>query len=65
MARFRAHFSTSRELKQFLVQQAGVGLNDGLSFGKQGEGFARINFGCPKSVLAEGLQKIAAALAAR
>lgn len=62
---FRAHFGTSPELKQFLVQIAGVGLNDGLSFGNQGEGFARINFGCPKSVLADGLQKIAVALAAR
>jgi cystathionine beta-lyase len=62
---FREHFTSSPELKQFLVQKAKVGLNDGLSFGKSGEGFARINFGCPKAMLQEGLQNIAAAFASR
>ena len=62
---FRAHFTSSAELKQFLVQKAKVGLNDGLSFGKGGEGFARINFGCPRSMLQEGLHQIAGALASQ
>ena len=59
---FRKHFFASRELKQFLIQKAKVGLNDGLSFGEQGEGFARINFGCPRAMLTEGLQRISKAL---
>jgi cystathionine beta-lyase len=46
------------ELKEFFVQQAGVGLNDGSTFGTDGAGFQRINFACPRSLLMEGLQRI-------
>ncbi len=46
------------ELKNFFVQQAKVGLNDGLAFGRQGEGFMRLNFGCPRATLQEGLERI-------
>ncbi|MCM8542916.1 MAG: PatB family C-S lyase [Lentisphaeraceae bacterium] len=34
----------------------GVGLSDGKEF--HGEGFLRLNFGCPKSTLLEGLEKM-------
>ncbi|MZP30677.1 putative C-S lyase [Heliobacterium undosum] len=53
------------ELKRFFVEKAKVGLNDGLTFGRPGAGFARINFGCPQAVLAEGMQRIEAALRSR
>lgn len=49
-------------LDAFLVHKAGVGLNSGTSFGAQGAGFARMNFACPRALLQEGLEKIAAAL---
>ncbi|MEH6561885.1 MAG: PatB family C-S lyase [Marinobacter sp.] len=49
-------------LKRFFVQDAGVGMNPGLSFGEQGSGFMRLNIGCPKAVLADVLQRIESAL---
>ncbi|MBU8909847.1 MAG: PatB family C-S lyase, partial [Desulfobacterales bacterium] len=41
-------------------EQAGVGLSDGSFFGQKG--FLRLNFGCPKTVLEKGLEKMEAAL---
>ena len=40
-----------------------MALNDGGSFGRGGQGFVRLNFGCPRSILAEGLDRMRAALA--
>lgn len=62
---FRDRFADHGELKSFLVSEAKVGLSDGLSFGRQGERFARFNFACPRPLLDEGLERIAAALARR
>jgi cystathionine beta-lyase len=45
-------------LKEFFVKKAGVGLNDGITFGEEGHGYQRINFACPRSLLEEGLKKI-------
>ncbi len=53
------------DLRQFFVQKAKVGLNDGLAFGKQGEGFMRLNFGCPQSTLQDGLTRIEKAIKMR
>ena len=50
-------------LKRFFVQQAGVGMNPGRSFGEPGSGFMRLNIGCPKAVLAQVIERIEAALA--
>jgi cysteine-S-conjugate beta-lyase len=47
---------------QFFVDHARVGLNDGRIFGAGGEGYVRLNFGCPRSLLVEGLTRMAAAL---
>jgi cystathionine beta-lyase len=49
----------------FFLEEARVALNDGTTFGRGGQGFARLNFGCPRSILAEGLDRMRAALAAR
>ena len=46
----------------FFLEEARVGLNDGATFGKAGEGFVRLNFGCPRSTLMEGLERMRAAL---
>jgi cystathionine beta-lyase len=43
-------------------QQAGVGLNDGTWFGPGGEGYVRLNFGCPRAALLEGLERMEAAI---
>jgi len=43
-----------------VLEEAGVGLSDGRWFGAPG--FVRLNFGCPRSVLEEGLRRITKAL---
>lgn len=53
---------TQQELAKFFAHKAKVGLNDGATFGQQGNGFMRLNFGCPRPVLAEGLSRIAQAV---
>jgi cysteine-S-conjugate beta-lyase len=40
---------------QFFLDRARVALNDGLAFGQAGAGFVRLNFGCPRSMLAQAL----------
>jgi cystathionine beta-lyase len=47
---------------EFFMEQARVALNDGTRFGEQGTGFVRLNFGCPRSVLTEALERMRAAL---
>lgn len=51
--------------QEFFLHHAGVALNDGATFGPGGEGFVRINFGCPQAMLAEGLERMRAALAGK
>lgn len=51
-----------KDLRDFFISKANVGLNSGTDFGSGGEGFMRINFGCPKSVLTEGLKRIELAM---
>ena len=58
---FRAYGMNDRELSRFLVEKAGVGLNNGARFGTGGDGFQRLNIACPRSVLQEGLERISAA----
>ncbi|GHD49644.1 cystathione beta-lyase [Marinobacter persicus] len=52
-------------LKRFFVQDAGVGLNPGASFGAGGSGFMRLNIGCPRAVLAQVIDRLETALAGR
>jgi cystathionine beta-lyase len=46
-------------------EKAGVGLSDGKLFGPGGEGFVRLNFGCPRPRLEEALRRMKAALERR
>jgi cystathionine beta-lyase len=46
---------------EFFLQEAKVALNDGMAFGRGGEGFVRLNFGCPRSILLEALDSMQAA----
>jgi cystathionine beta-lyase len=41
-----------------MIGKAGLGLNDGPQFGKEGKGFQRINIACPRSVLYKALIKL-------
>lgn len=47
---------------QFLREKGKVALNEGADFGPGGAGFARLNFGTPRSLLEEGLERIRKAL---
>jgi cysteine-S-conjugate beta-lyase len=49
----------------FFLEEAKVGLNDGKAFGETGQGFVRLNFGCPRALLTEGLQRMKTALEKR
>jgi len=48
---------------QRFFEQAGVGLSDGRDFG--GDGFVRLNFGCPRALLETALERMTTALAHR
>ena len=48
---------------EFFLQRAKVALSDGATFGPGGEGFVRLNFACPRSILEEALTRIKASLA--
>lgn len=47
---------------EFCKDEAKVNFSDGNFFGLQGDGFIRMNFGCPRSVLEEGLNRLKTAL---
>jgi cystathionine beta-lyase len=49
---------------QFFLQQARVAVTDGAIFGQGGEGFVRLNFACPRSMLIEALGRMSQALLA-
>jgi len=55
---FRETGYSHKEVGERLVNIAKLGLNDGLTFGKDGEGFRRMNIGVPRSVLVEGLYRL-------
>lgn len=46
----------------FFLEAAKVALAGGEGFGPGGAGFVRLNFGCPRPLLAEGLERMRAAL---
>lgn len=46
------------ELREFMIEKAKVGLLEGYKFGQGGEGFQRINIGCPRSILKKSLERI-------
>lgn len=47
----------------FFLERAKVALNDGALFGRGGRGFVRLNFGSPRSLLTEGLERMRRAFA--
>jgi cystathionine beta-lyase len=49
----------------FFLEKAKVAFNDGKLFGAPGDGFVRLNFGTPRVLLTEGLERMRRALVAR
>lgn len=47
-----------KELVNLFVDGAHLALNDGTMFGKEGEGFMRLNVACPRSVLEKALKQL-------
>lgn len=50
------------DVKAFFLNQAKINLYSGRVYGPGGAGFIRLNIGCPRCVLQEALQRMAAAL---
>jgi len=48
----------SKELSRRLLEEGGLRVSDGRTYGEEGEGFIRINIACPTAVLIEGLNKM-------
>jgi len=47
---------SDEQLKERILKQAGIWLDDGPMFGTGGEGFQRINLACPRSTLEQALE---------
>ena len=56
---------TQDELVSLFVKDAGLALNDGSIFGKEGTGFMRLNVGCPRSTLHKALSSLKNAMMRR
>ncbi len=54
--------STINTPQHFFLEHAKVAFNDGATFGPGGEGFVRLNFGCPRTLLLQGLERLKTAL---
>jgi len=55
---FKQWNMSQKELKRFMISDAKVGLNDGTSFGIEGEGYLRLNVASPLSVIKKALEQI-------
>lgn len=55
---FRESGIPAGELDDFIIQKAGLWLDDGAMFGAGGEGFQRINIACPRETLKQAMEKL-------
>ena len=55
---FREFHLSDRDLKNFIIRSAGLGLSDGPVFGPGGKGFQRLNFALPKAKLLIALEQL-------
>jgi len=53
---------SNKELKQFFVERAGLGLSPGISFGREGKGYMRLNFAVPSITMDRALSQLELAL---
>ncbi len=59
----RAYGFSKEEQERIMTEEAFMFLDEGYVFGDEGIGFERINLACPKKVLEEAMERLAAALA--
>lgn len=57
-ADFRALGLSGPALEDLMLNKARLWLDEGYIFGKDGEGFERFNLACPRSVLADALERV-------
>ena len=50
------------DLMEFCQSSAGIAPSPGAFFGDAGEGFVRLNFGCPRATLEAGLERLRSAV---
>lgn len=50
------------ELQKVLIEQQKVAIMPGYTYGKEGNGFVRLNAGCPRSKLEQGVQRLIAGI---
>lgn len=55
---FRATGLSHKQIQEKLLHEAKLGLNSGMDFGPEGEGFFRMNIGCPLDTVKEGLERL-------
>jgi len=55
---------TGKELQSFFVNKAGIGMNEGSTFGPGGEGFMRMNVGTTHQTVMKALEQIEKAVSA-
>ncbi len=53
---------TDENLKHFFIEQVGLGLNTGISFGEAGSGFMRLNIAAPRTIIIQAINQIKLAL---
>jgi cysteine-S-conjugate beta-lyase len=58
----RAMGLSDEELKNFFINEAGLALNQGIQFGHGGEGFMRMNIGCPRSTISKAVGNLKSAM---
>ncbi|MGF6100177.1 MalY/PatB family protein [Enterobacter sp. A4] len=51
-----------RALQKVLIEQQKVAIMPGYTYGKEGNGFVRLNAGCPRSKLEQGVQRLIAGI---
>jgi cystathionine beta-lyase len=55
-------FASHKELMEWLVREAGLGLSSGADFGREGHGFARMNVATNRATLEQAMGQLAAAV---
>lgn len=53
---------SSAELKRLMYKEARIAFNEGSLYGRNGEGFLRINLACPQDLLKEALDRFSSAV---
>jgi cystathionine beta-lyase len=55
---FSALKMSDADLRKFMIEEVKVGFNHGPVFGSGGEGFQRINLGCPRDIVKEAMNRL-------